>query len=105
MALLVIDVLMSDSDVLESRKQYGSPVVRWVKKQGLFEAKVIAAHCNGEMHMLKHHNTDVAHNPVSNLKLASGITPVARMLELDLKVGIVTDGPASNNTLDIFEET
>ena len=84
------------------------PVIPYVKKQGLFEAKVIAAHCvhidEGEMHTLKHHGAGVAHNPSSNLKLASGIAPVARMLQVGLHVGIGTDGPASNNDLDMFEE-
>ncbi|MBN1427838.1 MAG: amidohydrolase [Anaerolineae bacterium] len=106
---LHIHISETSLEVLESRKQYGMPVVPWVKKQGLLDARVIAAHCvhvdDGEMHTLKHHNIGVAHNPTSNLKLASGIAPVRRMLELGLKVGIGTDGSASNNDLDLFEET
>jgi len=79
-----------------------------VKKQGLFEAKVIAAHCvhidTGEMRTLLHAGAGVSHNPSSNLKLASGFAPVMKMLETGLNVGIGTDGPASNNDLDMFEE-
>ncbi len=96
-------------EVMESRRQYGMPVIPWVKKQGIFEAKVIAAHCvhvdEGEIRTLLHHHAGVAHNPTSNLKLASGIAPVRLMLDLGVKVGIGTDGPASNNDLDMFEET
>lgn len=84
------------------------PVIPYVKKQNLFDAKVLAAHCvhidDGEMNTLKHHKAGVAHNPSSNLKLASGFAPVKKMLELGLNVGIGTDGPASNNDLDMFEE-
>jgi 5-methylthioadenosine/S-adenosylhomocysteine deaminase len=79
-----------------------------VKKQGLFDAKVLAAHCvhvdEGEIRALKNFNAGVAHNPTSNLKLGAGIAPVAKMLELGLDVGIGTDGAASNNDLDMFEE-
>lgn len=96
-------------EVEQHRAQYGMPVIPWVKKQHLFEAKVIAAHCvhidEGEMRTLQRHNAGVAHNPTSNLKLASGIAPIGRMLELGLNVGIGTDGTASNNDLDMFEET
>jgi 5-methylthioadenosine/S-adenosylhomocysteine deaminase len=59
----------------------------------------------GEMRALKNFGAGVAHNPTSNLKLGAGIAPVARMRELGLNVGIGTDGPASNNDLDMFEET
>ena len=86
----------------------GMPVIPYVKKQGLLDAKVIAAHCvhidMGEMRTLLHAGAGVAHNPSSNLKLASGFAPVPQMLEVGLNVGIGTDGPASNNDLDMFEE-
>jgi 5-methylthioadenosine/S-adenosylhomocysteine deaminase len=95
-------------EVENSRRDYGMPVIPYVKKLGLFEAKVLAAHCvhvdEGEINTLLHHGAGVAHNPSSNLKLASGMAPVAKMIELRLNVGIGTDGPASNNTLDMFEE-
>lgn len=95
-------------EVENARKEYGMPVVPYVKKQGVFEAKVTAAHCvhidEGEMRTMIHAGAGVAHNPSSNMKLASGIAPVKQMIDLGLKVGIGTDGPASNNDLDMFEE-
>lgn len=96
-------------EVENNRKEHGMPVIPWVKKQNLFEAKVLAAHCvhvdEGEIRTLHNAGAGVAHNPTSNLKLASGFAPVAKMLEVGLNVGIGTDGPASNNDLDMFEET
>jgi 5-methylthioadenosine/S-adenosylhomocysteine deaminase len=90
------------------RNEHGIPVIPYVKKQGLFEAKVIAAHCvhidTGEIRTLMHARAGISHNPSSNLKLASGFAPVVKMLETGLNVGIGTDGPASNNDLDMFEE-
>jgi len=95
-------------EVENTRKEQGMPVVPYVKKQNLFDAKVIAAHCvhidDGEIYTLTHRNVGVAHNPSSNLKLASGTAPVSRMLEAGLNVGIGTDSSASNNDLDMFEE-
>ncbi|MEY2817949.1 MAG: hypothetical protein RL275_1412 [Chloroflexota bacterium] len=95
-------------EVENMRKEQGMPVIPYVKKLGLFEAKVIAAHCvhidTGEIRTLQHANAGVSHNPSSNLKLASGFAPVQKMLADGLNVGIGTDGPASNNDLDMFEE-
>ncbi|MEB2334235.1 MAG: amidohydrolase family protein [Anaerolineaceae bacterium] len=95
-------------EVDNMRNEQGMPVIPYVKKQGLFEAKVIAAHCvhidTGEIRTLQHAGAGVSHNPSSNLKLASGFAPVTKMLEVGLNVGIGTDGPASNNDLDMFEE-
>ena len=95
-------------EVENMRRENGMPVVPFVKKQGLFDAKVLAAHCihldEGEMRTLLHAGAGVAHNPSSNLKLASGLASIQKMLNLGLNVGIGTDGPASNNDLDMFEE-
>jgi 5-methylthioadenosine/S-adenosylhomocysteine deaminase len=95
-------------EVETMRNEQGMPVVPYIKKQGVLEAKVIAAHCVhidiGEIRTLHHVNAGISHNPSSNLKLASGFAPVQKMLESGLNVGIGTDGPASNNDLDMFEE-
>ncbi len=95
-------------EVEQSRSEHGMPVVPWVTKQRLFDARVVAAHCvhvdEGEIRALKDAGAGVAHNPTSNLKLGSGVAPVARMLDLGVAVGIGTDGTASNNDLDMFEE-
>jgi len=105
---LHIHIAETAYEVENMRRENGMPVVPYVKKQGLLEAKVIAAHCvhidAGEIRTLLHAGAGVAHNPSSNLKLASGFAPVTRMLEAGLNVGIGTDGPASNNDLDMFEE-
>ena len=96
------------TEVEASKEEHGMPVIPYVKKHKIFEAKVLAAHCvhvdSGEIHTLHHHGAGVAHNPSSNLKLASGVAPVNDMLEIGVNVGIGTDGPASNNDLDMFEE-
>src|SRR6267142_5319545 len=106
---LHIHLAETTQEVDDSRRINGMPVVPWVKKHGLFDAKVLAAHCvhvdDGEIRALKNANAGVAHNPSSNLKLGAGVAPVARMLELGVNVGIGTDGAASNNDLDMFEET
>jgi len=95
-------------EVENSRNEHGIPVIPYVREHKIFDAKVIAAHCvhvdNGEIRTLKRYNVGVAHNPSSNLKLSSGVAPVIKMLELGLNVGIGTDGPSSNNDLDMFEE-
>jgi len=105
---LHIHIAETSFEVDNMRNENGMPVVPYIKKQGLLEAKVIAAHCvhidMGEIRTLHHAGAGVSHNPSSNLKLASGFAPVVKMLEAGLNVGIGTDGPASNNDLDMFEE-
>ncbi len=95
-------------EVEESRRDHDMPVVPYVEKQGLLAAKVLAAHCvhvdSDEMRIMHQHGTRVAHNPTSNLKLASGMAPIKDMLDRGLIVGIGTDGTASNNDLDMFDE-
>jgi 5-methylthioadenosine/S-adenosylhomocysteine deaminase len=95
-------------EVEEAERVWEMSPVRWVREQGLFETRVVAAHCvhvdEVELRILARAGVGVVHNPTSNLKLASGVAPVARMLELGLAVGIGTDGSGSNNDLDMFEE-
>lgn len=96
------------TEVENSIDEHGLRVVPYVESNNLFDAKVLAAHCvhinESEIHSLHKHGAGVAHNPSSNLKLASGVAPVTNMLDVGLNVGIGTDGPASNNDLDMFEE-
>jgi 5-methylthioadenosine/S-adenosylhomocysteine deaminase len=105
---LHIHISETFQELEDSRREHGMPVVNWVKKNGVLEAKVIAAHCvaidGGEMRTLRNAGATVSHNPSANLKLASGIANTTLMLKTGLNVGIGTDGPASNNDLDHFEE-
>ncbi len=105
---VLIHIAETRQEVEDNQKWYDMRVVPWVEASGLLKAKVLAAHCvhinTAEMQTLKQHDSTVAHNPTSNLKLASGIAPVTEMLKYGLTVGIGTDGPASNNDLDMFEE-
>lgn len=105
---LHIHISETAQEVEDCKRDHAMPVVNWVKKNGLLEAKVICAHCvwidRNEMRALKNAGATISHNPAANLKLASGIADVQGMLETGLHVGIGTDGPASNNDLDHFEE-
>ena len=78
------------------------------ERVGLFDVPVIAAHCvwiEGEdFDILRDKGVTVAHNPSSNMKLGSGFAPVKKMLEAGIRVGIGTDGAASNNNLNMLEE-
>jgi len=95
-------------EVEDWTRQYGCTPIQWVEEMGLFDAWVVAAHCThadeADLRILARGGCGVAHNPTSNLKLASGIAPVPRMQELGIALGIGTDGSASNNDQDMFEE-
>jgi 5-methylthioadenosine/S-adenosylhomocysteine deaminase len=105
---LLIHIAETRQEVEDNLNLYDITVVPWVESVGMLDAKVLAAHCvhinTAEMHTLHNHDTTIAHCPTSNLKLASGIAPVQQMFEHDLIVGLGTDGPASNNVLDMFQE-
>ncbi len=95
-------------EVKNCRDQHNMPPVPWNEKNGLLKTKLLAAHCvhidRGEMVSLRKAGAGVAHCPSSNLKLSSGIAKVHKMREMGINVGVGTDGPASNNDLDMFEE-
>lgn len=89
-------------------KEHGVTPINLMDQLGMFEQGTIASHCvyltEDDMDIMAAKNVRVAHNPQSNLKLASGIAPVARMLEKGICVGLGTDGASSNNNLDMLEE-
>jgi len=92
----------------ELESQYGKSIVEILSENGILEGRVLAAHCvwvsENDISLLSDSNVSVAHCPVSNMKLGSGIAPIEKMLEKGLTVGLGTDGPASNDTLDLWEE-
>ena len=77
-------------------------------ENGVFDVRATAAHCvwitDEDMDILAEKGVTAAHNPVSNLKLASGVARVAKMLEKGVNVSLGTDGVCSNNNHDLFEE-
>jgi 5-methylthioadenosine/S-adenosylhomocysteine deaminase len=105
---LHIHIAETKLEVDDSLAEFGMFVVPRVEKNDILRAKVLAAHCvhinYGEIRTLVRAGAGIAHCPTSNLKLASGIAPVVEMLKQKANVGIGTDGPASNNDLDMFEE-
>ena len=82
--------------------------IQWMENMGAFERPVLAAHCvhvtPEDLEIMARRAVGVAHNPESNMKLASGVAPVPQMLSRDVTVGLGTDGAASNNNLDMFQE-
>lgn len=89
-------------------KQYKKSPIALMEDTGILDCGVLAAHCvhlsDDDIALMKKYNVRVAHNPGSNMKLASGIAPVPKMLDADICVGLGTDGTSSNNNLDMFEE-
>lgn len=106
---LQIHIAETGQEVEDWQARYGELIVPWLEQQGVLDAQLIAVHCvhldEKELQILRAHDAGLVHCPSSNLKLASGVAAVQKMIDLGLHVGIGTDGPASNNDLDMFEET
>jgi 5-methylthioadenosine/S-adenosylhomocysteine deaminase len=88
--------------------EYGKSPVEHFEALGVFDVPTLAAHCvavsERDIDIMAAHGVRVAHNPGSNMKLASGVAPVVDMLAKGIAVGLGTDGAASNNNLDMIEE-
>ena len=95
-------------EIEDSIKNYGKRPFEVVVETGLFETGTLAAHCvwlsDSEIEIIKAKKIRVAHNPGSNMKLASGIAPVTKLLAEGVTVALGTDGASSNNNLDMLEE-
>jgi 5-methylthioadenosine/S-adenosylhomocysteine deaminase len=105
-APLQIHVAETRWEVETSLKERGATPVAYLADLGVLSERTIAAHCvhvsEADLEILAEFDVGVASNPVSNLKLASGIAPLPQMLAKGIKVGLGTDGAASNNTLDLL---
>ena len=107
-APLIMHVSESKDEVSQVKERFGRTPVVHLAEIGFLDPRLIAVHCvavtQEEMSLLKEFSVKVAHDPESTMKLASGLTPVPEMLEQGITVGIGTDGCASNNNLDMFQE-
>ena len=105
-----ISIHLSESpfEVQYSKDTYGKTSIDLLESIGFFEGPTIAAHVvwptDEEIPTLAARKVGVIHNPTSNMKIASGIAPITDMLAAGVRVGLGTDGAASNNDLDMWEE-
>jgi len=104
----LLHVSETRSEVQESLEKYGCTPVGRLADLGLLGPTTVAIHgvhlTDEDIKLLAEHGTSVVHCPESQLKLASGFTPVPKLLEAGVRVGLGTDGAASNNNLDMFGE-
>ena len=107
-AKIHIHVLETEAELNQMKEQFGMCSVNMLDEIGFLDSDVVAAHCvwlsDGDMDILNERGVNVSHNPVSNMKLASGVAPVPKMLARGVNVSLGTDGCASNNNLSLFEE-
>lgn len=107
-APIVTHISETKREVDDSIKAKGASPIDYLNRIGFLNNRVIAAHVvwpsEEELGLLKQLGVGIVHNPQSNMKLASGVAPVPEMLKEDLPVGLGTDGAASNNDLNLWEE-
>ncbi len=98
----------SQDEIQKSLEQHGVTPIAHMRDLGLFEFPTYAAHCvhitDDDINILKENGVSVVNNPGSNLKIANGFAPVKKMLNAGVNVSVATDGAASNNNLNMFEE-
>lgn len=98
----------TQAEIEQIQKDYGKRPFKYIEDTGLFTRPSIAAHCvwlnDEDIAIMKEHAVTPVHNPGSNLKLASGISPVPKLLSEGIEVALGTDGASSNNNLDMLEE-
>ncbi len=105
---LMIHVSETEDEQKIIADKYGCTPVELLRDLGLLNERTLIIHgvflSAGDIAILREHGCSVAHNPQSNMKLASGIAPVAQIAAAGVNLSIGTDGPASNNDLDMWEE-
>ena len=107
-APIVIHISETKREVDDSVKEKGASPVAYLDRIGFLNDRVIAAHVvwpqGTDIAILKRRGVGVVHNPQSNMKLAAGVAPVPKMMKENLLLGLGTDGAASNNDLNMWEE-
>jgi 5-methylthioadenosine/S-adenosylhomocysteine deaminase len=107
-APILIHLAEAPSELEISRHDHGMSPVQYLARIGLLGPDVLGAHCvtldQADIQTLAHYGVGCSHNPSSNMKSAAGLSPVPEMLAAGVPVGLGTDGAASNNNQDIFEE-
>ena len=103
-----IHVSETQKEINDSIDEKGMCPFEYLDSIGFLGSDVVCAHSvwlsDEEIEIIKKHDVKISHNPCSNMKLASGIAPISKLLENDICVGIGTDGASSNNNLDLIEE-
>ncbi len=106
--LFQIHLAETQIELKETQQRYGQRPVGHLKALGLLDSNTLCHHAvrvnREEIEALANNAVGVSHNPESNMKLASGVAPLPKMLAAGVKVGLGTDGCASNNNLDMFQE-
>ncbi|MDI3483725.1 MAG: 5-methylthioadenosine/S-adenosylhomocysteine deaminase [Methanobacteriaceae archaeon] len=106
--LIHIHVAETEDEVRQVKEKYGERPFAYLDEIGFLGEDVIAAHAvwlsSSEIHLLRSRGVKLSHNPTSNMKLASGISPVNELINSGVCVSLGTDGAASNNNLDMIEE-
>jgi 5-methylthioadenosine/S-adenosylhomocysteine deaminase len=107
-APILIHIAEAPFELEQSLVKHGLTPVAYLQRAGILGPDVVGAHCiwvdAGDISILAHFNVGCIHNPSSNMKTAAGVMPVVDMLASGEAIGLATDGAASNNNLDLFEE-
>lgn len=103
-----IHVAETDVETQEIMQRYCKTPVEYLDSLGVFDFPTLAAHCihltDSDIEILRRKGVAAIHNPQSNMKLASGVSPVTKMLAAGVNVALGTDGTCSNNDLDMWDE-
>jgi 5-methylthioadenosine/S-adenosylhomocysteine deaminase len=107
-APILIHIAEAAFELEQSRAKHGVSSVAYLERIGFLGPDVVGAHCiwvdQADISTLAHFNVGCIHNPSSNMKTAAGVMPLIEMLAAGEAIGLATDGAASNNDLDLFEE-
>ncbi len=107
-APILIHIAEAQFELEQSRAKHGVTPVAYLERISLLGPDVVGAHCiwvdQADIATLTHFNVGCIHNPSSNMKTAAGVMPILEMLAAGEPIGLATDGAASNNNQDLFEE-